>query len=586
MDFKTLQDKILPFVYKPGRYTGGEYNSYAMKENALNFALAFPDTYEVGMSHLGAKIIYGLLNDSDDINCERVFAPLPDMAQKLREYSLPLYTLETYKPLSEFDFVGFSLQYEMCLTTVLYMLDLAGIPLKASERGENCPLIIGGGPCTVNPAPFCDFFDLMVIGEAEEVLPELIRLKKSCSDKKSYLAKAALLPGVYVPGFTAGKVERAYIRNMDSSYFPEKIIVPYLEPIHDRIAVEVMRGCPRGCRFCQAGYIYRPVRQKKTATVLKQAQALLDTTGYEQVSLLSLSTTDYRGCLPAVRAINEKYADKKVTVSLPSLRIDKFSLDLAREIKTVRSNSLTFAPEAGSQRMRDIINKNISEDDIFTGLEEAFRSGYSKIKLYFMIGLPYENDEDVIAIAELAQRINDLYVSLNLKPRFPTISVSVACFVPKPHTPFEFCPQNSADEFIRKQELLKSHMNKRIKFSYHHPHVSLLEGAFARGGAALNNVLLAAYGKGCVFDSWDDYFQGGKWLEAFSENGISIEDFACKAYEDDEQMPWDYIDTGVDKSFLAGEYRKSRDAATTPDCFKKCSACGISSRYGRCDFEI
>ena len=598
---------VLPQVLKPVRYAGGELYSALPKENAVDFAFAFPDTYEVGMSHLGMKILYGLLNDLPGVSCERVFAPLPDMAKALGDAGLPLYTLESYRPVKNYDFVGFSLQYEMCLTNVLYMLKLSGIPLTARERAEDDPLVIAGGPCTVNPEPFCDIFDLMVIGEGEEVLPRLMELYREKKDegRQAFLLAASGLAGVYVPSLYEveyaqdGKiisrrtlngapevVKRVYVKDMNTAFYPPTVVVPFTEPVHDRVMVEVMRGCPRGCRFCQAGFIYRPVRQKSLQTVKEQTDRLLTSTGYEQASFSSLSTTDYKGCAEAIHYVMEAYEKDSVSVSLPSLRIDKFSVDMVKEIQKNKPGTLTFAPEAGSQRMRDVINKNVSEEDILTTLKEAFTGGFSKIKLYFMMGLPHETKEDVLAIAALVDKIVDLYFSLRLKGKMLALSVSVSCFVPKPFTPFEFVGQDAKEAFDEKQRLLRDAMHRKVKFSYHDASLSVLEGAFARGDRRLNKVLLRAFENGCYFDSWPDYYNLAGWEEAFEQCGLDYHALAQRKFDYDDILPWDFIDIGVDKAYLVKEAKKADEAATTPNCYEQCGSCGINKEYGRCSFEI
>ena len=599
-DFKDiLYSEMLPKVEKPARYTGGEYGSAEIKDAAVSFALAFPDIYEVGMSHLGIKILYGLLNEAENCSCERVFAPRDDMAQQLIIHDAPLYTLETFRPLCEFDIVGFSIQYEMCLTTVLYMLELGRIPLLASERTENDPLVIAGGPCCVNPEPFCDFFDAVIIGEAEEIIIKIADEKEAAKtqgiSRTEYLKKISLLDGVYVPSVHCGtdqkntetvQIKRLFINDLSSSYFPCDVAVPFIEAVHDRAVSEIMRGCPRGCRFCQAGYIYRPARMKSLDAVKKQASELLSRTGYDEVSLSSLSSADYVHCEEAVKYITEEFASGNIRVSLPSLRIDSFSLKLAEETGKVRKSSLTFAPEAGSQKMRDVINKNLSQEQILKTVSEAFEAGYEKLKLYFMIGLPYETDEDVEAVSKLVRAVSDKYYENRKTKRPLSLSVSVSCFVPKPHTPFQFFAQDSREDFVRKQKILFSTMDRRVKLSCHDADLSVLEAVFARGGRELNKVLLSAYKKGCVFDSWRESCRLDLWQEAFSENGINYEQLAQASFGYDEPLPWDFIDIGTDKSYFIAEAEKAEERLPTKNCFEECSQCGISRRYGRCTFEV
>ena len=601
-------EQLIMTVQKPGRYSGGEVNQVVKDKSAVDvrFAFCFPDTYEIGMSHLGMKILYSLFNERDDIWCERVFAPWIDFEKVMRENDIPLYALESRDSIRDFDFVGFTLQYELSYTNILSMLDLGGIPLKASERDDSYPIIVAGGPCTCNPEPLCDFFDIFFLGEGEKVDLEVIDLykqnKANGGTKLDFLRAASKIKGVYVPALydvsynadgtisavtpkddAPKTIEKRIEGDLDSSYYPEKFVVPYIEAVHDRAVQEVFRGCIRGCRFCQAGYIYRPVREKSADTVNRQARALCKNTGYDEMSLASLSTSDYTHLEEMLDDMLNWTECDKISLSLPSLRIDNFSEELMQKINRLKKSGLTFAPEAGTQRLRDVINKNITEDDILGTCATAFRGGYTAVKLYFMMGLPTETDEDIIGIADLAQKIVDLYYSLSEKPKGKAVnvSISVANFVPKPHTPFQFEPQITREEMLRRQALLKEHIkSKKITFNYHENRASFLEGVFARGDRRLGKVIESAYKKGCRFDGWDECFNLDAWLEAFEECGVIPEFYANRTRSFDEITPWEHLDYRITKEFLIRENMLAHAEKTTPNCRQKCAGCGANS-YGK-----
>lgn len=603
MNNKELE-KILLTVQKPGRYTGGEQGSVIKDKSKVDvrFAFCFPDTYEVGMSHLGIKILYSQFNTYDYVWCERVFAPWTDFETIMREKGIPLFALESLDPVADFDIIGFTLQYELSYTNVLNMLDLAGIPIHSADRKGLKNIVVAGGPCTCNPEPLADFIDVFFPGEGEEVDMEFIDLyrehKKRGSSKEEFLREAAKIEGVYVPAFydvsynQDGTVERytpregvpatvkkRIIRDLDSTFYPSELVVPYIEIIHDRAVEEVFRGCIRGCRFCQAGYIYRPVREKSWRTVDKQAHDLCRSSGYEDISLSSLSTSDYTELEPLLKSMLEWSEKENVSISLPSLRVDNFSEELLEKIKKVKKSGLTFAPEAGSQRLRDVINKNVTEEEIFRTCNTAFKGGYTNVKLYFMMGLPTENDDDIRGIAELGQKIVDLYYKNPDKPkgRGVTVSISLATFVPKPFTPFEFEPQITSDEIERRQKLLVSSLTtKKVQVSWHESDTSLLEGAFARGDRRLGAVLERAFALGCKFDSWGESFDFSKWMQAFEDCGLDPAFYANRTRSYDEVMPWDHLDFFVSKKFLINENKLAHEEKTTPNCREKCSGCGAA----------
>ncbi|MCL2096704.1 MAG: TIGR03960 family B12-binding radical SAM protein [Oscillospiraceae bacterium] len=591
-------EKILRKVQKPARYTGGEYNEVIKDKSKIDvrFAFAFPDMYEIGMSNLGVKILYGVLNSLDYVWCERTFTPADDMTEQLRRNNLDLYALESGDSLKDFDFIGFTLQYELSYTNILHMLDLSGIPAPASERGEDSPVIIGGGPCAYNPEPLAEIFDLFVIGEGEEVICEVVELYREyklkgvfCSPggKAKFLADCSnKIEGVYAPGMPGAgtkKINKRIVKNFDGAYAPVNPVVPSIEAIHDRITLEVFRGCIRGCRFCQAGFIYRPVRERSPGKLNQIALETYENTGYSEISLASLSVSDYSKLAELTNKLTCWTDEANVNLSLPSMRIDAFSQDLLDKTSRVRQTALTFAPEAGSQRMRDIINKNLSDEEIEEAVKTAFNSGRSGVKLYFMLGLPGETDEDIKEIARLAKKIAGLYYKRENKQKNKglTITISAASFVPKAHTPFCFEGQNSYEELIRKQKLLKDEINSnKIKYNYHDAKISKLEAAFSRGDRKLSKVLLEAYRLGARFDGWDEFFKFEIWEKAFENCGLTMEEYCERKYNYDEILPWEFIDAGVSKEFLISENKKSKLGITTDNCRESCSGCGVSKNKG------
>jgi radical SAM superfamily enzyme YgiQ (UPF0313 family) len=580
-------EKILKKVQKPARYTGGEYNEIIKDKTKVEtrFVFAFPDMYEIGMSNLGVKILYGILNSLDYVWCERVFTPADDMAEQLKQNGLDLYALESGDSLRDFDFIGFTLQYELSYSNILHMLNLANIPVLASERGDYFPVIIGGGPCAYNPEPLADIFDLFVIGEGEEVIVELMELyrehKNKGFDKCEFLIDSTKIEGIYVA--SRPTVTKRIIKNYDDVYFPINPIVPNIEVVHDRITLEVFRGCIRGCRFCQAGFIYRPTRERSVDKLNQIAVDTYKNTGYSEISLASLSISDYTKLYDLTDKLTCWTDKQNVNLSLPSMRIDAFSQELLDKTSGVRSSTLTFAPEAGSQRMRDVINKNLSEQDIEDTINIAFNSGKSSIKLYFMIGLPGETDEDIIAIADLAKKAVGLYYKRENKQKNKglTVTISVASFVPKCHTPFCFEGQNSYDELIRKQRLLKNEINSnKIKYNYHDAKISKLEAVFARGDRKLAKVLIEAVKLGARFDGWDEFFKFDIWQKAFENCGLTMEEYCERQYDYDDVLPWDFIDIGVSKEFFIAENKKAKLGETTNNCREQCAGCGVNHMTG------
>ncbi|QNU68249.1 TIGR03960 family B12-binding radical SAM protein [Ruminiclostridium herbifermentans] len=600
-----LSDGLLKSVEKPSRYTGNEWNSVIKdpKTVDIRFAFCFPDTYEIGMSHLGMKILYHLLNERQDCYCERVFAPWTDMEAKMRENNIPLYALETKDEIKNFDFIGFTLQYEMSFTNIVNMLDLAGVPLTTADRKDNDPFVCAGGPCAYNPEPLADIIDFFMLGEGEEIINEVmdeyVKWKGTGKSRIAFLEEIAKLEGIYVPSFYEFdynedgtiksftpikpqypvKIKKRIIKDMDKVYYPEKMIVPYTDIVHDRIMLEVFRGCIRGCRFCQAGFIYRPVREKSHERLMELAKKLEESTGYEEISLTSLSTSDYSQLEEFTTELLDEMKERKVGLSLPSLRLDSFSLDLMEKAQKVRKSGLTFAPEAGTQRLRDVINKGITEEDLLNAVSLAFNGGWHGVKLYFMLGLPTETNEDVEGIADLAHKVVHAYkrVPMEKKGKGLNVTVSTATFVPKAFTPFQWEAQDSIENVSQKQMLLKERIrSKQITYNYHENKLSFLEAVFARGDRRICKALIKAWELGCKFDGWGEYFKYDIWMKAFEECGVDPYFYATRKREYDEILPWDHIDIGVSKKFLINESKKAYEEKITPNCRVNCGGCGAA----------
>ncbi len=602
-----LPDEILMRIEKPARYTGNEINMVKKDPSSveIRFCMCFPDVYEIGMSHLGIQILYDMFNRWDDTYCERVYSPWPDLDRIMREREIPLFALETQQAVRQFDFLGITLQYEMCYTNILQVLDLSGIPLYAKDRTEEDPFVICGGPCTYNPEPIADFFDLVYIGEGETSYRELLdrykEWKRSGEPRQKFLEAAAAVEGIYVPSLyevvykedgtiremlplcetAPRRVKKQVVTDMENTYYPEKPLVPYIRATQDRVVLEIQRGCIRGCRFCQAGMIYRPIRPRNVEEMKRLAVKMLENTGYEEITLSSLSSSDYKELAQLVYFLIEECRERKVNVSLPSLRIDAFSLDVMEKVQDVRKSSLTFAPEAGSQRMRNVINKGLTEEVILEGARQAFQGGWNRVKLYFMLGLPGEREDDIEEIAVLADKIAAVYFERPKEERQgrPEISASSSFFVPKPFTPFQWAPMDTAEQFEKKRRFLrdkvKEQLNRRsIRYQCHDAATSELEGLFARGDRKLSGVIEEAYRRGCLFDAWTDWFQEDVWEQVLLDQNVSREFYNYRERGKDELFPWDFIDIGVTKEFLYREYERAEQEAVTPNCREKCSGCG------------
>ena len=614
-----LSDEILLTVQQPARYIGGEVNC-VMKNPSLvdiRFAMCFPDVYEIGMSHLGIQILYDMFNRRDDVYCERVYSPWMDLDPIMREQKIPLFAVESQDPIKKFDFLGITIQYEMCYTNILQVLELSQIPLHAEDRTEEDPIVIGGGPCTYNPEPIAPFFDLFYMGEGEVVYFDLIdrykEIKARGGSRKEFLEQAAQIPGIYVPGFydvtykedgtieamtpnnphAPQTVSKQLVMDMSDTWYPEKPVVPYLRATQDRVVLEIMRGCIRGCRFCQAGMVYRPVRERSLEELKRLARTMLKSTGHEEISLSSLSSSDYTKLEGIVNFLIDEFDGKGVNVSLPSLRIDAFSLDVMSKVQDVKKSSLTFAPEAGSQRLRNVINKGLTEENILNGSAEAFKGGWNRVKLYFMLGLPTETVEDMQGIAELSEKVAEVYYDTVPKEQRHgkvQVTASTSFFVPKPFTPFQWAPMCTKEQFLERASIvnhrMKEMLNKKsLRYNWHEADVTVLEGVLARGDRKVAAVIEEAYRQGAIYDSWSEYFNNDIWMKAFETCGVDIDFYTTRERSLDEVFPWDFIDAGVTKDFLKREWANAQAETVTPNCRMRCSGCGVRKYGGGVCFE-
>ena len=614
-----LSDEILLKISQPARYIGGEVNMVKKDPSkvAVRFAMCFPDVYEIGMSHLGIQILYDMFNRRDDVYCERVYSPWMDLDPIMREQKIPLFAVESQDPIKKFDFLGITIQYEMCYTNILQVLELSQIPLHAEDRTEEDPIVIGGGPCTYNPEPIAPFFDLFYMGEGEVVYFDLIdrykEIKARGGSRKEFLEQAAQIPGIYVPGFydvtykedgtieamtpnnphAPQTVSKQLVMDMSDPWYPEKPVVPYLRATQDRVVLEIMRGCIRGCRFCQAGMVYRPVRERSLEELKRLARTMLKSTGHEEISLSSLSSSDYTKLEGIVNFLIDEFDGKGVNVSLPSLRIDAFSLDVMSKVQDVKKSSLTFAPEAGSQRLRNVINKGLTEENILNGSAEAFKGGWNRVKLYFMLGLPTETVEDMQGIAELSEKVAEVYYDTVPKEQRHgkvQVTASTSFFVPKPFTPFQWAPMCTKEQFLERASIvnhrMKEMLNKKsLRYNWHEADVTVLEGVLARGDRKVAAVIEEAYRKGAIYDSWSEYFNNDIWMKAFETCGVDIDFYTTRERSLDEVFPWDFIDAGVTKDFLKREWANAQAETVTPNCRMRCSGCGVRKYGGGVCFE-